>query len=399
MKITTIIRFFTFLAFSSLVSAMQTMDDHAMSDTYGQAIFEVTDQTVAQSDGSLLDMLRITVGARIEINANIDEIALGRYWRPEGTNCTGGPGGDKICYNDVVPASYDDKIKWACTANPCGSVGLDASEYVPSALSNGTDTPFFNFPGSYEPDSGVDIKLRDVTMGQVISSTDSNGNTVYELTPFIQENPYIEFAFDESSGSRQLVGFRMGAEESYGYQGNIIDVISGFIRPTITAQVGLGSFNLGNIHLEAFLGGVRTVGWLDASNLVIYGIEDTSGLGFLVDLLAGEPEKLMNESPHPQLFPVQTNYLDHTKGFFISMGTRSVQWSSVQGFSPEITEPGFWINMGGDGGLIANTRYTNHPNNYFPTHDKFATYGTLPNYGDTLTRPSWSQTYTSNTSN
>lgn len=380
------------MAFPVIAAAMQTMDDASLSETYGQAIFEVTDQTVEQAGGGSLDMLRLTIGARIEINANIEEIALGRYWRPEGTNCTGGAGGDKICYNDIVPDSYNDNINWACTAKPCGSVGLAESVYAPSSLSNGTSTPFFDFPGGFEPDSGVDIKLRDVTMGQVIKQTDSNGQAVYELTPFIQENPYLEFAFDNVGGAKQLVGFRLGAEDSYGYQGNIIDVISGFIRPTITANVA----GLANIHLEAFLGGVRTVGWLDASNLVIYDIEDTSGLGFIVDLLAGDPQKLVNQSPNPQLFPVQTNYLNHTKGFFISMGTRSIQWSPVQGFSPEVTEPGFWLNMGGDGGLIANTRYTNHPNNYFPTHDKFNTYGSLPNYGDTTTRPSWSQTYTAN---
>lgn len=377
--------------FSYHLAAMQAMDDNSLSDTYGQAIFEVNDQTVSQDDGSSLDMLRLTIGARIEINANIDEISLGRYWRPEGTNCTGGAGGDKVCYNNIVPVSYDDNIKWACTANPCGSVGLDAASYESSALTHDTGgaKSFFDesvFPGGFQPDSGVDIKLRDLTMGQIRDK----GNGVYEMLPFVQENPYFEFAFDESSGVRKLVGFRLGAEDSFGYQGNIIDVISGFIRPSITADVKLWGLDLGQIKLEAFLGGVRTIGWLDAKTL------DLTSVSGAASLLVSDPQSLVGQSPAAQLFPVQSNYLEHTNAFFFSVGSRSIQWSAVQGFSPEVTSPGFWINMGGDGGLLAQTQLGQHPNNYFPSHPKFQLYGGNTNYGDVSTLPSWSQTYTAN---
>ncbi|MDK2777687.1 MAG: hypothetical protein KYX62_08500 [Pseudomonadota bacterium] len=381
--------------FNPALAGMEMMSESELSGTYGQAIFEVNDELVSQADGSSLSMLRLTIGARIEINANVEELALGRYWRPEGTNCTGGSGGDKICYNNVVPVAYDDNINWACTANPCGSVGLDESFYESSALTHDTGgaQSFFDesvFPGGWEPDAGIDIKLRDVTMGQVRDK----GDGVYELLPFVQENPYIEFAFDESSGVRKLVGFRIGAEESFGYQGNIIDVISGFIRPSITAdtELDIGGIEipLGSLELEAFLGGVRTIGWLDAKTLDVI---DVSGAA---SLLISDPQSVVDESPTAQLFPVQSNYLEHTNAFFISMGTRSIQWSAVQGFSPEVTEPGFWINMGGDGGLIAKTQQGQHPNNYFPNHPKFQDYGGNVNYGDVSTLPSWSQTYTSN---
>ncbi|MCA6064647.1 hypothetical protein [Thalassolituus marinus] len=396
MKIITTLALGAVLISPSATAALQAMDEQALSETFGQAIFEVTDQGVSQADGSTLEMLRLTIGARVELNANIEEISLGRYWRPEGTNCTGGAGGDKICYNNVVPVTYDDNVKWACTANPCGSVGLGSDQYVSSALTHDTggEKSFFDesvFPGGFKPDGGVDIKLRDVTMGQAINK----GNGVYELLPFVQENPYLEFAFDESSGVRKLVGFRLGAEESFGYQGNIIDVISGFIRPTITADVeldlgALGKLPLGSISLEAFLGGVRTVGWLDTKTL------DLTNVSGAASLLVTSPEKLLDESPHPQLFPVQSNYLNHTNAFFFSMGTRSIQWSAVQGFSPEVTSPGFWINLGGDGGLIAKTQEGQHPNNYFPNHPKFQLYGGNTNYGDINTLPSWSQTYNTN---
>src|SRR5690554_4006846 len=102
--------------------ALQLMDEDELADTHGQALYEVTDSLVEQPEGAALRMLRLTMGARIEINANVEELALGRYWRPEGTNCTGGPGGDKVCFNNIIPSNYNDNINWACTAKPCGSV-------------------------------------------------------------------------------------------------------------------------------------------------------------------------------------------------------------------------------------------------------------------------------------
>lgn len=370
-------------------AAMQPMDEGELSSTFGQAIFEVTDQVVSQDGGADLRMLRLTMGARIEINANVEELALGRYWRPEGTNCIGGAN-NQICYNNILPASYDDNIKWACTGNPCGNVGLSDADYFSSDKTHAVgEKSFFDtsaFPGGFQPDGGVDIKLRDVTMGQVRDK----GNGVYELLPLVQENPYFEFAFDETSGARKLVGFRMGAEDTFGYQGNIIDVISGFIRPTITADSKLLGLDVGAIQLEAFLGGVRTIGFLDKNTLVL---KNTGGL---TGLLVSDRESLIEQSSHAQLFPVQSNFLNHTNAFFFSVGTRSVQWSSIQGFSPEITQPGFWINLGGDGGLISETQKGAHPNNYFPGHPKHALYGNNTNFGDVNSLPSWSQTYRNN---
>ncbi|MCD8523877.1 MAG: hypothetical protein LRY66_13895 [Saccharospirillaceae bacterium] len=380
----------------SIWAGMQPMDESEMSLTYGQAIFEVTDQVVSQPEGADLSLLRLTIGARIEINANVEELSLGRYWRPEGTNCTGGAGGDKVCYNNVLPASYNDNINWACTANPCGSVGLDDANYKSSALTHDTggEKSFFDesvFPGGFRPDGGVDIKLRDLTMGQVRDK----GNGQYELLPFIQENPYFEFAFDETSGVRKLVGFRLGAEESFGYQGNIIDVISGYIRPSITATAKLGSITVGDLYLEAQLGGVRTIGWLDKRTTNFLGTSGGFG-GAILDLIVPDTDALIGQSPHAQLFPVQSNYLEHSNAFFFSVGTRSIQWSSVQGFSPDVTSPGFWLNMGGDGGLIAKTQEGKHPDNYFPGHPKDGLYGNNPNYGNVANLPSWSQTYNNN---
>lgn len=366
--------------------------DAELGENYGQAIFEVQDQKVAQPSGPELDMLKLTIGARVEINANIEEVALGRYWRPAGTNCTGGSGGDKVCYNNILPAGYDDQIKWACTSQPCGSVGLDPANYRSSLITHDTggEKDFSDksaFPGGFEPDGGVDLKLRDLTLGQV---RDDNNDGIYELTPVVLENPYLEFAFDKSSGSRRLVGFRMGFEDSFGYQGNSIDVISGFIRPAITADARLGDFDLGTINLETQLGGVRTIGWIDPRTTRVNSVDR------LASILVSDPNSLLALAGTAQLFPVQSIYLNHSAAFFFSVGTRAIQWSSLTAaggkeFSPSVTQPGFWANLGGDGALVAETQRGDHPLNYMPGHPKYDVFKDNTNYDNA--QASWSQTY------
>jgi hypothetical protein len=196
---------------------LTALKDNHLGDIYGQAIFEVTNQDVVQPGGDSLEMIKLTVGARIELNANIEEIALGRYWRPAGTACNGGNGseggggGNPVCYNDGTNISPDTQnLKWACTASPCGNTDRNVGSYVSSAITHGTEKSFNLFPGGFEPDNGVDIKLRDVTMGRVMWKDGKR-----YLEPFVQENPYIELAFDENaSGIRQLAGFRLGSENS-----------------------------------------------------------------------------------------------------------------------------------------------------------------------------------------
>lgn len=365
------------------LAAMQPMAEDELDATYGQAMFEVLDRMIGdQPGGGELRQVRLTIGARVELNANVEELALGRYWRPEGTNCSGGAGGDKVCYNNIIPAGYNDNINWACTAKPCGSVGLSEDNYHYSDLSHGSNgyDDFFSAPGGYQPDSGIDIKLRDVTMGRII-----NG----QMEPMVQENPYLEFAFDETSAGRKLVGFRVGFEETHGYQGNIIDVISGFIRPTIAVDATLFAFlGVGTIDLESSLGGVRTIGWLDAKTINLVNA------GGLTPILIGSPDDLVDSAAHAQLVPMRSNYLNHTKGFFISVGTRSIQWSNIFDFKPELTQPGFWLNLGGDHGLISTTQEHLHPVNYFPghpLHNQYNVSGANPTNFNNL--PTWTETY------
>ena len=68
-----------FFVAPATVSALQPMDEQELAGTHGQALYEVTDTLVEQPEGAALRMLKLTMGARIEINANVEELSLGRY--------------------------------------------------------------------------------------------------------------------------------------------------------------------------------------------------------------------------------------------------------------------------------------------------------------------------------
>lgn len=373
-----------------LNAELSSLDEQELDAVYGQAIFEVKDQFVEQADGSELEMVRLTVGARVEINLNAEEVVLGRYWRPEGTDCTGGAH-NQVCYNSGSTPVYDESnnLDWACTGNPCGNVGLSDGDYLSSDKTHNVgEASFFDtgiFPSGYQPENGADVKIRDLTMGQV-----NCVNGVCDLTPFVQENPYFEFAFEESGGVRELVGFRLGAEDTYGYQGQVLDVISGFVKPSIEAEAKLLGISVGTIKGDVMLGGVRTIGFLDAKTSVV---TETGGL---TGVLVGNSQDLVDQSPHAQLFPVQSNYMDHTEAFFVAAGIKPITWSKVGTYTPYEAAPGFWFNLGGDGGLVSQTQKGDHPVNYFPGHPKHTQYalGTRPQQNYTNPQGTWSTTYT-----
>jgi hypothetical protein len=254
--------------------------------------------------------------------------------------------------------------------------------YMSSDLTHGKTLTFFAFPGGFEPDGGVDIKLRDVTMGRVMIK---DGKRILE--PFIQENPYIEVAFDKNaSGIRELAGFRVGSEDSYGIQGNVIDVISGYITPEITAEVIVPVLgNVGTLYMTAPLGGVRTIGFIDEDTADVSN--NTGGLIQIIEGIAG----IEGLAPTAQLYPVQGNYLNHTRAFFLSANSKPIQWGAIGGYTPAVTGTGFWLNMGGDGRLEATTRELDHPINYFPGHPKLAKYGASTNYNKNVGQ--FSETY------
>lgn len=266
------------------------MSDGELSKVSGQAIFKVQDfVNYGQSDGTTLDFTRYTLGAKIDVNLNIDLVELGNYYRPYGTNCREG---GKFCDNNTVATTQEQKNAnlWGCQQSTCAS--------------NIT----YNDNGTTRYIGDTDIRIRNLQLGTV------SGSTINTMT---LQDPYLEFAFSGTGVNRKLVGFRNGFMQADGVMGNSIDVLSGFIEPDVSL-LGIG---VGKI----LLGGVRTRGFIDPRYQ-----------GFLQGLAAGE-----------QLPPVQKNVLNATNDWFMSLQTQNVDYPVLNGVTKAspTAQPGFWMNL------------------------------------------------------
>ncbi len=263
-------------------TAMEELDNEALSTVVGQAIFKVQDfKAYPQGNGQTLDFTRITFGAKIEINLNIDEIILGTYARPVSTDCTDS---GRFCYSNDG---------WACATNPCG---LDS------------DNAANNRPNS-------DIIIKGLSLGTVNTSTGA-------MEDFVYENPYLEFAYEGSGSNRKLVGARMGYHRANGTMGNVIEVLSGAIAPNVEADIlGLGTGNIGRIPFF----GARNKGYLPSIWEPLL-----SGLKSGPQLPAAQTVTLSNSRDmFLSLANRRISYPAVTPGV---------------GASPTV-DPGFWLNM------------------------------------------------------
>ena len=140
-------------SFSS-AQAMQALDDHQMSDVQGQALLNLMTAT-DQSQG--LNFYKLSVDALMELNANIKTLQLG-----------------------------------------CGGAN--------NAIGN---------------KAGCDIDISNIALSGLNQSYDSTGSPKFNGeragTSAQITNPFIEFAISGNSAStREVVGFRLGAEEILG---------------------------------------------------------------------------------------------------------------------------------------------------------------------------------------
>ena len=152
--------------------------------------------------------------------------------------------------------------------------------------------------GNYTRDgvAGSDIKINDFALGKV----DSSGNII----PFEIKDPFIELAFDKSSGQQNLVGVRLGFGGAKGALSGNIESLTGNVNVDIkdTAQAlnfagedanligrvlsALGPTLLGNSPLNAQAVLVDDAGDRNAIRSTQVGIEngkefeiDASGVG------------------------------------------------------------------------------------------------------------------------
>lgn len=79
-----------------------------------------------------------------------------------------------------------------------------------------------NYDDPNEPANSADVRIHDFALGSI----DNNGNMV----PFKIKDPFIELAFDKSSGTQDLVGMRLGFGGAQGTLSGELKYLSGNIN-------------------------------------------------------------------------------------------------------------------------------------------------------------------------
>lgn len=411
---------------ASSLSELIALDDEALSLSTGQALVKIEEESHTQANGQVYDFNKITMGLKMELNANIDRISLGRYNRGNGVNCD-----SHGAFCDNSSGTYK---AWNCSVATCGGVRNDGSgndslsvspliygdlyakagiDYNILALtldvlaknhysyshkfdsSNGEKI----FKSGFNYTQDTDLALHDVTLGRIKDNADGTQT----LENFVFEKPFFEFAYNQTG---KIVGLRTGFGTADGVQGNAIDVFSGFVQPVVTANVrtAVGAVDF---SFAPYLGGVRTPGYIHPTKTEI--VRGCSG-NFLVCPSVETPAKIAEASPQAQLFPLQALELKKSPTMWLSLQSEDVNYpdkvikrinsSGVEEevrYKYETAKAGVWFNLGAlsvhaDGskvnitniaeytGLAVNTNKPLHPDNYFNAHPNNNKYPQSYNY-------------------
>ncbi|HCM04431.1 MAG TPA: hypothetical protein DIC30_00295 [Oceanospirillales bacterium] len=422
------------------------LSDEALGQVTGQALFKIEEDTVPNSEG--ITFTKLTLGLEIAMNVNIDELNVGRYYRQGGNTCMAGQKG-RFCDNTLATDPFNS---WNCTENKCGGIdnydgnnplsasalvygdliGLSGAEKLGAALASvinddhyANSAPFTRsdiFPSGFERTSDTDIRLRDMSFGRVIENQDGTQT----LEDFIIQKPFIQFAHEDvtvgSETVRKIAGLRLGFGSSTGVQGQVIDAVSGFVRPVIDVSVDAGNLvGQAEFTFAPYLGGVRTVGFIDTDpNKTL--VSPCSGSGIVCGSVE-DAAKVSEASPQAQLFPMQNLVLDDSPAVWLSVQSKDVSYPSDTQevdngaggtdsikFDYETAKAGFWFNLGALGlskngtnvlqqvdgssnytsaslqefnvlsGIQGKTAKPLHPDNYFSAHPNNTKYPQVNNY-------------------
>ena len=424
LRLSVLIKILFFLVISSSSFAdLTALSDEDLGELTGQALFKIEEKQSTIIGQENMSFTRMTLGLKIEINSTIDEISLGNYYRQPGNTCSGG---GRFCNNTEVGNNFN---AWNCTVSRCGGIGtysgnnpfsasavvygdllqLTGAEKTAAALGAITgdhyasSKPFTDaniFPSGFERSTGSDLKLRDVTLGRVIEHPDGTQT----LEDFIMEKPFIEFAYDNSTGVKKISGLRIGLGTSTGTQGNAIDVLSGFVQPVVNASAEvefLGIPGRGDFTFAPYLGGVRTPGYIDPGKTIAGGCSPSGPLGGRVCDKVGTGALIAESSPQAQLFPLQGLVMKKSDTVWISIQSKDIKYEpdNKNGFTYnyETAKAGIWFNLGALSvyqgtrklsiseltaatGVTANTNQPKHPDNYFTLNPNNTKYPQSNNY-------------------
>lgn len=407
------------------------LSDEALGQVTGQALFKIEEYDSTFGNQPDMSFTKMTLGLKIEMNVNIDELAVGTYYRQPGNTCDGTFEG-RFCLNT---AASDPFNKWNCSESTCGGITDDhgnnpfsASAVVYGKLLNLTNSeiqaatwgsltgdhyassvmftgdPNKNsadfFPAGFERTESTDIKLRHVSFGRVIENPDGTQT----LEDFIIEKPYVEFAHDDSNGTRKIAGVRIGFGSSEGTQGQAIDVVSGFIQPVIRATANatlIGLSGQGDFTFAPYLGGVRTSGYIHPTKTIAGGCTSSGPIGGVVCGKVDTSEEIAEASPQAQLFPLQNLVLKKSPNIWLSLQSKDINYEpDTKGdytYNYETAKAGAWFNLGAltvfengqqvgiEGltaatGITGNTNQPKHPDNYFSAHPNSNKFPQANNY-------------------
>lgn len=407
----------------SACSDLIALNDEDLGKLTGQALFKIEENPSTIAGQEDMSFTRMTLGLKIEMNSTIDEITLGNYYRQSGNTCNVG---GRFCDNLDVSDKYNT---WNCSVSTCGGITDDHGNnpFSASAVVYGdllqltgaektaaawgaitgdhyaSSKPFTDstiFPSGFERTTSSDLKLRDVTLGRVIENADGSQT----LEDFIIEKPYIEFAYDNSTGVKQVSGLRIGFGSATGTQGNAIDVLSGFVQPVVSASAAvsfIGITGQGDFTFAPYLGGVRTPGYIHPDKTIAGGCTPSGVLGSTVCDKVETGADIAESSPQAQLFPLQGLVMEESSTVWISVQSKDIDYEpeTKNGFTYnyETAKAGVWFNLGAlsvyEGtrklgideltaatGVTANTSQPMHPDNYFAANPNNTKYPQANNY-------------------
>ncbi|WP_303292328.1 DUF6160 family protein [Marinobacter sp. SS5-14b] len=157
------------------VAGLKPISDEQMSEVTGQAFVSIDRQYHPDPDDNT-SYTRVNLGMDIEIQTNIDTLELGRYERA----------GEKAGSSDVLIKDF--------------SLG------------------YINNRAYYQQNSKAARQYRP----------DGSAYAENEIVPFMIENPFFEFAFDEATS--EVVGVRLGFGDAMGVLSGKIETLTGSVN-------------------------------------------------------------------------------------------------------------------------------------------------------------------------
>ncbi|GAA3944012.1 DUF6160 family protein [Litoribacillus peritrichatus] len=278
---------------------LRPLEDEALSDVTGQAFITIDNYQVKQFTGGYsapseeidTEFYKINIGADLETHLSIDHLELGKFARYE-------------------------------NGEPCPASGCDPSRMVEKFDS--------------------DVSIRNFALGAY--EKQDNGTVVSK--PFELTNPFLEFAFENRpNGTREVIGVRLGFEESGGILSGDIDSLTGNIDVILEGTEMVFGFIPVPIKAQALLQydengdpNGNNVGGFNPIRAESIGVIDGADIRAFPDLFGGinlSPENCSTSTGTDTCQPLsQFQSLEvgkasddgKVKNFFLSQQSKDIAW-------------------------------------------------------------------------